>query len=82
MSILAFDVKVQGNKRIFFQIMQPSLDDIQQALNKATTFVLEVSRGIARWGQERFYQPSSTDVANQHGRQKIEHNGITLFIYL
>ena len=39
--------------------MQPSLDDIQQALNKATAFVLEVSRNIAQWGQQRFKIPTN-----------------------
>lgn len=34
--------------------MQPSLDDLQQALNRATVCVFEVSRGIAQWGQKRF----------------------------
>ena len=35
----------------------PSLDDIQHALNKATHYVLEVSRGVAQWGQDRTQQP-------------------------
>ncbi|XP_072165822.1 dynein axonemal heavy chain 8-like [Diadema setosum] len=44
-------------------VLQPSLDDVQQALNKATACVLEVSRGVAQWGQKRFrpaVQPSVT----------------------
>ena len=54
------------------QVIKPSLDDIQQALNKATVCVLEVSRGVAQWGQKRYYvmqspvsshfQPSHIDV--------------------
>ena len=33
--------------------MQPSLEDIQQAVNKACQVVLEVSKGIHQWGQDR-----------------------------
>ncbi|EDO32004.1 predicted protein [Nematostella vectensis] len=35
-------------------IIQPSLEDIQQALNKAAQRVLEVSRSVGQWGQKRF----------------------------
>lgn len=35
------------------KVLQPNLEDVQQALNKATTCVLEVSRGVAQWGQSR-----------------------------
>ncbi|XP_077985364.1 dynein axonemal heavy chain 8-like [Glandiceps talaboti] len=38
-------------------VMQPSLDDVQQALNKVATFVLTVSRGVAQWGQKRYREP-------------------------
>ncbi|XP_033641432.1 dynein heavy chain 8, axonemal-like [Asterias rubens] len=71
-----------GKRPPFFQVdvaleipnvvIKPSLDDIQQALNKATGCVLEVSRGVAQWGQNRFqvvessqgghFQPSHIDV--------------------
>ena len=46
---------------LFQQVMQPNLDGIQQALNKATQHVLEVSRGIAQWGQTRFRMPEQKD---------------------
>ena len=36
------------------QVIHPSLDDIQQALNKATQSVLDVNRSVAQWGQKRF----------------------------
>ncbi len=42
--------------------MQPNLDEIQQALNKATQQVLEVSRGIAQWGQVRFRMPEKGEL--------------------
>ncbi|XP_063956179.1 dynein axonemal heavy chain 8-like [Lytechinus pictus] len=35
-------------------VQQPSLEDVQSALNRATSCVLEVSRGVAQWGQKRF----------------------------
>lgn len=36
--------------------MVPSLDDIQQAINRLVHLVLEVSRGVARWGQEHHHE--------------------------
>ena len=42
--------------------MQPNLEEIQAALNKATGSVLEVSRGIAQWGQQRFRMPSAMEI--------------------
>jgi len=38
--------------------MVPSLDDIQQAINRTIHLILEVSRGVAQWGQ-RHLQKSS-----------------------
>lgn len=35
------------------QVMVPSLDDIQQAINRMIQFTLEVSRGVAHWGQQQ-----------------------------
>lgn len=32
--------------------MVPSLDDIQQAINRMVQLTLEVSRGVAHWGQQ------------------------------
>ncbi|XP_052240013.1 dynein axonemal heavy chain 8-like isoform X2 [Dreissena polymorpha] len=34
-------------------VMQPSLDDLQQALNKACQLVVDVSKGLHQWGQDR-----------------------------
>ncbi|PKU47169.1 dynein heavy chain axonemal [Limosa lapponica baueri] len=42
----------------FRKVMVPSLDDIQQAINRMIQLVLEVSRGVAQWGQ-RHLQKSS-----------------------
>ena len=33
--------------------MVPSLDDIQQAINRMIQLTLEVSRGVAHWGQQQ-----------------------------
>ena len=41
--------------------MQPSLDEIQHALNRCTQYVLEVSRGIAQWGQNRSRKESAKE---------------------
>ena len=51
--------------------MSPSLDDIQQALNKSTSFVLEVSRGIAQWGQQRFRR---VDEEESGGKKTSAHH--------
>lgn len=48
--------------------MQPSLDEVQQAVNKATHMVLAVSRGIARWGQQRYSQPHPDTVNKDLGK--------------
>ncbi|CAB1339925.1 unnamed protein product [Coregonus sp. 'balchen'] len=37
-------------------VMVPSLDDIQQAINRLVHLVLEVSRGVTRWGQEHHHK--------------------------
>ena len=55
-----------------FQVMHPSLDDIQQTLNKATQLVLEVGRGIAQWGQVRYRQPSITHLDDNHSKRSEE----------
>uniref|UniRef100_A0A8D0F655 Dynein axonemal heavy chain 8 n=1 Tax=Strix occidentalis caurina TaxID=311401 RepID=A0A8D0F655_STROC len=39
-------------------VIVPSLDDIQQAINRVIQLILEVSRGVAQWGQ-RHLQKSS-----------------------
>lgn len=42
--------------------MIPSLDDIQQAINRMIQLTLEVSRGVAHWGQQqtRYIKPGIT----------------------
>ncbi|KAM4835098.1 dynein axonemal heavy chain 8 [Thomomys bottae] len=37
-------------------VMVPSLDDIQQAINRMIQLTLEVSRGVAHWGQQQAHQ--------------------------
>ena len=38
--------------------MWPPLDEVQQAISRATSYILEVSRGIAQWGQQRYRDPT------------------------
>lgn len=45
--------------------MVPSLDDVQQAVNKSTHLILDVSRGIAQWGQERYRNPTASEIELQ-----------------
>ena len=37
---------------VFDQVMQPSLEDLQQSLNKACQLVVDVSKGVHQWGQK------------------------------
>nr|XP_048699429.1 dynein axonemal heavy chain 8 [Caretta caretta] len=39
-------------------VMVPSLDDIQQAINRMIQLTLEVSRGVAHWGQQHLQKSS------------------------
>ncbi|NXK51034.1 DYH8 protein, partial [Chauna torquata] len=39
-------------------VMVPSLDDIQQAINRMIQLILEVSRGVAQWGQKHLQKSS------------------------
>ncbi|XP_010219892.1 PREDICTED: dynein heavy chain 8, axonemal [Tinamus guttatus] len=39
-------------------VMVPSLDDIQQAINRMIQLILEVSRGVAHWGQRHLQKPN------------------------
>ncbi|KAM6127972.1 dynein axonemal heavy chain 8 [Pterocles gutturalis] len=39
-------------------VIVPSLDDIQQAINRMIQLILEVSRGVAQWGQRRLQKSS------------------------
>ncbi|KFO26999.1 Dynein heavy chain 8, axonemal [Fukomys damarensis] len=43
----------------FKKVMVPSLDDIQQAINRMIQLTLEVSRGVAHWGQQHAHHPKS-----------------------
>lgn len=42
-----------GTYFFFPQVMVPSLDDIQQAINRMIQLTLEVSRGVVHWGQQQ-----------------------------
>ncbi|XP_009878765.1 PREDICTED: dynein heavy chain 8, axonemal [Charadrius vociferus] len=53
-------------------VMVPSLDDIQQAINRMIQLILEVSRGVAQWGQ-RHLQKSSLKADS--GTQQISSAG-------
>ncbi|EHB05914.1 Dynein heavy chain 8, axonemal [Heterocephalus glaber] len=43
----------------FKKVMVPSLDDIQQAINRMIQLTLEVSRGVAHWGQQHAHHTKS-----------------------
>lgn len=62
--------------------MQPSLDEIQLALNKATQFVLEVSRGVAQWGQDRIIPIITDDTQRSAAGKEINGKWVLLFFLL
>ncbi|XP_019469050.1 dynein heavy chain 8, axonemal-like [Meleagris gallopavo] len=39
-------------------VMVPSLDDMQQAINRMIQLILDVSRGVAQWGQKHLLKSS------------------------
>ncbi|XP_040838895.1 dynein heavy chain 8, axonemal isoform X1 [Ochotona curzoniae] len=49
--IISF-IKTEVHLAIPNVVMVPSLDDIQQAINRMIQLTLEVSRGVAHWGQQ------------------------------
>ena len=46
--------------------MQPGLDDVQQALNKACQLVLELSKKVHQWGQDRTSKKGQASVYRGH----------------
>lgn len=40
-------------------MMVPSLDDIQQAINRMIQLTLDVSRGVAHWGQHHLLKSNN-----------------------
>ena len=49
--------------------MQPSLEDLQHSLNKACQMVVEISKGVHQWGQNRtvFLLHPDSPSRSQHG---------------
>ncbi|NXN94752.1 DYH8 protein, partial [Rhinopomastus cyanomelas] len=54
-------------------VMVPSLDDIQQAIRSVAQLILEVSRGVSQWGQERRLQKSILKA--ESGAQQVSSVG-------
>nr|AAK60623.1 axonemal dynein heavy chain 8 long form [Mus musculus] len=52
-------IKTEVHLAIPNVVMVPSLDDIQQAINRMIQLTLEVSRGVAHWGQQQVRQIKS-----------------------
>ncbi|NXY25637.1 DYH8 protein, partial [Atrichornis clamosus] len=49
----------------------PSLDDIQQAINRMIQLTLDVSRGVAQWGQRHLQKP----ILKEPGTQQVSSAG-------
>ena len=53
-------------------IMKPSLDEIQQSLNRAVSSIISVTKGVYRWGQIRNQVPSPPSTTRPlHSRSDI-----------
>lgn len=72
--------------------MVPSLDDIQQAINRMIQLILEVSCGVAQWGQKhlqksrlkpeaRKLQLSSAGLPGKVKKKKRKVSGLVLFFF-
>lgn len=55
--------------------MVPSLDDIQQAINCMIQLILEVSHGVAQWGQRHLKKSS---LKPESHTQQVPSKGFTL----
>lgn len=60
------------------QVMVPSLDDIQQAINRMIQFTLEVSRGVAHWGQQQVRRIKSIPNSSSRTDQNLPGTGKVL----
>ena len=54
---------------LWFQIMQPTLDEMQHAVSKSVQLMLDVSKYVYGWGQTR---PTSADMLDRDGVEKLE----------
>ncbi|XP_059138117.1 LOW QUALITY PROTEIN: dynein axonemal heavy chain 8 [Peromyscus eremicus] len=69
--IISF-IKTEVHLAIPNVVMVPSLDDIQQAINRMIQFTLEVSRGVAHWGQQQVRRIKS--IPNNTSRTGTDQN--------
>lgn len=46
-------------------VMQPALDEVQQTVNKAAQMIISVSKGVAKWSEER-KRPQKSAVDREH----------------
>ncbi|XP_057650536.1 dynein axonemal heavy chain 8 isoform X2 [Chionomys nivalis] len=69
--IISF-IKTEVHLAIPNVVMVPSLDDIQQAINRMIQFTLEVSRGVAHWGQQQVRKIKS--IPNSTSRTATDQN--------
>lgn len=65
--------------------MVPSLDDMQQAINRMIQLILDVSRGVAQWGQKHLLKSSlKTGLASAAGggkSAKMEESKLIYFYF-
>ncbi|KAG8123396.1 hypothetical protein E2320_018801 [Naja naja] len=57
-------LKAEVHLAIPHVVMVPSLDDIQQALNRMIQLTLDVSRGVAHWGQHHLLKSNNQGESN------------------
>ncbi|XP_060776773.1 dynein axonemal heavy chain 5-like [Neoarius graeffei] len=63
-------------------VLMPALEEIQQALNKAVTCVVSVSKGVAQWSKERISKKMMSDrrmaALQQDSRESNSEDGQTM----
>ncbi|OXB76615.1 UNVERIFIED_CONTAM: hypothetical protein H355_014506 [Colinus virginianus] len=65
-------IKAEVHLAIPNVVMVPSLDEIQQAINRVIQLILDVSRGVARWGQKDLLKSRlKTEVASSTEFKKL-----------
>ncbi|MEJ1288061.1 hypothetical protein NN561_019090 [Cricetulus griseus] len=71
-------IKTEVHLAIPNVVMVPSLDDIQQAINRMIQFTLEVSRGVAHWGQQQVRRIKSIPNSSSRTDQNLPGTGKVL----
>ncbi|KFQ24224.1 Dynein heavy chain 8, axonemal, partial [Merops nubicus] len=65
-------LKVEVHLAVPNVVLIPSLDDVQQAINRMIQLILEVSRGVAQWGQRHLQK---SNLKPEMGTKQVSSTG-------